>query len=527
MIKIQDFLFLFILMITTKELIQKEVEAEFIKLQTFISITAVSPLGDRTLIQQIVVALFANNEEISFHNKRHPYCIIHPRHLHVEVWMVKLVVDLKWEHWMKNLDIRAWTQVKLQDSSWMTAGSWLGSWIRADCQWKDTCVCACVYLIFKKQYFMGMAHPPAWCQTSIWLSILKTELFIILFIILFKHFAVDDLSPEVAILQTAVFVWHSIPLEVLPHCFIEFDIKGPIKLLQLLYDLLFDLYVSPALGLPEAAGLAAALGLLQAGEAFGSVKVEVLVSDYSFQSQKVLDAAHFTCRISDQPLPAHKVHLRQAKVLQPVLQVQDIHPDPNGIPRGVNEAQTSVLKGQLLKRRDVWLLGESLCVVGDCSCDGVAHHDNQLGLTGHAGDASWRLLGDKVAGSLLQSNLAVERSRHQSPWDRNKRLSQQEKSFSSFHMPFLLPGWVQGSKHESWIVAQIQQTTCIYSALCGSSVVNGNITKGGEEQPYWDTGCVSAKSISHFITEGSKQNINSTKRKTKCFLKEVLFSEHW
>ena len=77
---------------------------------------------------------------------------------------------------------------------------------------------------------------------------------------------------------------HSVPLEVLPHSFKEFDIKWPIKLLQLLYDLLFDLYVSPALGLAEAARLAAALRLLQTGEAFGSIKVEVLVRDYSLQS---------------------------------------------------------------------------------------------------------------------------------------------------------------------------------------------------------------------------------------------------
>lgn len=193
----------------------------------------------------------------------------------------------------------------------------------------------------------------------------------------------------------------SIPLEVVSHSFIEFDIKWPIKLLQLLYDLLVDLYMSPALGFAEAARLAAALRLLQTGETFGSIKIEVLVRDYSFQSQKVLNAAHFPCRVRDQPLPAHKVHLRRAKVLQPVLQVQNIHPDPNGVPGGVDETQASVLKGQLFKCRDVGLLGKSLCVVGDCSCDWVTHHDNELGLMGHAGDASGCLSGDKVAGSLL------------------------------------------------------------------------------------------------------------------------------
>lgn len=95
------------------------------------------------------------------------------------------------------------------------------------------------------------------------------------------------------------------------------------------------------------------------------------------------------------------MYLRESEVLQPVLQVQNIHPDPNGIPGSVNKTQTFVLKGQLLKGRDVGLLGKSLRVVGDCSCDGVTHHNNQLGLMGHAGDASGRLSGDKVAGSLL------------------------------------------------------------------------------------------------------------------------------
>lgn len=185
------------------------------------------------------------------------------------------------------------------------------------------------------------------------------------------------------------------------HSFIEFDIKWPIKLLQLLYDLPVDLYVSPALGFAEAARLAAALRLLQTGEAFGSIKVEVLVRDYSLQAQKVLDAAHFPRRIRDQPLAAHKVHLRQAEVLQPVLQVQNVHPDTNGVPGRVDEARAPVLKGQLFERGDVGLLRESLCVVGDCSCDWVTHHNNQLGLVGHAGDASGCLSGDKVAGSLL------------------------------------------------------------------------------------------------------------------------------
>jgi len=204
----------------------------------------------------------------------------------------------------------------------------------------------------------------------------------------------------------------SIPLEVLPHSFKELDIKRPIKLLQLLDDLPFDLYMSPALGFSEASRLPAALRLLQAREAFGSIEVEVLVRDDSLQSQKVLDASHLPGRVRDQPLAAHKVHLRQPEVLQPVLQVQDVHPDADGVPGRVHGAQAAVLEGQLFEGRDVGLLGERLRVVGDGSRHRVTHHHDQLGHAGHAGDASGRLSGDEVARRLLQCDLAVERSRH-------------------------------------------------------------------------------------------------------------------
>lgn len=95
--------------------------------------------------------------------------------------------------------------------------------------------------------------------------------------------------------------------------------------------------------------------------------------------------------------------------------MQDVHPDANGIPGGVDDTQTSVFKDQLFEGGDVGLLGKSLRVVRDGSRDGIAHHDDQLGLVGHAGDASGRLSGHEVAGSLLQCNLAVERPWHQRP----------------------------------------------------------------------------------------------------------------
>lgn len=52
---------------------------------------------------------------------------------------------------------------------------------------------------------------------------------------------------------------HSLPPEVLPHCFIEFDIIRSIKVPKLLDHLGVYLHVSPALGLAQAARQAAAL----------------------------------------------------------------------------------------------------------------------------------------------------------------------------------------------------------------------------------------------------------------------------
>lgn len=55
--------------------------------------------------------------------------------------------------------------------------------------------------------------------------------------------------------------------------------------------------VRPPFGLPEAVRLTAALRLLQAGEAFRFVEVEVLVCDYPLEAQEVLDSAQFTSRV--------------------------------------------------------------------------------------------------------------------------------------------------------------------------------------------------------------------------------------
>lgn len=91
--------------------------------------------------------------------------------------------------------------------------------------------------------------------------------------------------------------------------FIKLHIERPIKVTQLLDDLLVDLNMCPALGLAKAPRSAAALRLLQTGEAFRSVEIEVLVCDDAFKSQKILHAAQFTSRVSDEPFAAHKVDL--------------------------------------------------------------------------------------------------------------------------------------------------------------------------------------------------------------------------
>lgn len=76
----------------------------------------------------------------------------------------------------------------------------------------------------------------------------------------------------------------SVPPEVVPYHFVKLHVERPIKVLQLLNDLLVDLHMCPALGLAEAARLAATLWLLQAREAFCSVEVEVLVRDDALEA---------------------------------------------------------------------------------------------------------------------------------------------------------------------------------------------------------------------------------------------------
>lgn len=111
----------------------------------------------------------------------------------------------------------------------------------------------------------------------------------------------------------------SVPSEVVSYHFVKLHIERSIKVTQLLDDLLVDLHMCPALGLAKASRSAAALRLLQTGEAFRSVEIEVLVCDDAFQSQEVLHAAQLAGRVRDEPLTAYKVDLREPEVLHPVL----------------------------------------------------------------------------------------------------------------------------------------------------------------------------------------------------------------
>lgn len=78
---------------------------------------------------------------------------------------------------------------------------------------------------------------------------------------------------------------------------------------QSLHHLWVDGGVCPPFGLPQAVRFAAALRLLQAGEAFCFVEVEVLVCDDPLEAQEILDFAQFPSRVRDEPFPADQVDL--------------------------------------------------------------------------------------------------------------------------------------------------------------------------------------------------------------------------
>lgn len=89
----------------------------------------------------------------------------------------------------------------------------------------------------------------------------------------------------------------SLPSEVLACHLIEALVVRPVEVPQRLHHLWVDKSMRPPLCLPQAVRFTAALGLLQAGETFSFVEVEVLVCDNPLEAQKVLHFAQLSGRV--------------------------------------------------------------------------------------------------------------------------------------------------------------------------------------------------------------------------------------
>lgn len=196
---------------------------------------------------------------------------------------------------------------------------------------------------------------------------------------------------------------------------VELAVEGPVEVAQPPQDLAVNLGVGSALGLAQAVRAAAALGLLEAGEALGLVEVEVLVGDDALEAQEVLHAAQLAGRVAHQPLAAHEEQLAGGEVAQPALQVLGVQADLDGAPRPVHEARRPVPEGQALEAGDVGPLGQRLRVVRDGPGHRVPHHHQELGVLGHGRDARGRLARHEVAGRLLHGDLPLQGPRHQVP----------------------------------------------------------------------------------------------------------------
>ena len=196
---------------------------------------------------------------------------------------------------------------------------------------------------------------------------------------------------------------------------VELAVEGPVEIPQLPQHLRVDLGVGSALGLAQAVGAAAALRLLEAGEALGLVEVEELVRDDALEAQEVLHAAQLAGRVAHQALTAHEEHLTGGEVAQPALQMLRVQADLDGAPRAVHQARRAVPEGQALEAGDVGPLGERLRVVRHGPGHRVPHHHQELGVLGHGRDARGRLARHEVAGRLLHGDLAVQGPRHQVP----------------------------------------------------------------------------------------------------------------
>lgn len=111
----------------------------------------------------------------------------------------------------------------------------------------------------------------------------------------------------------------SLPSKVLAHHLIEALVMWLIEIPQSLHHLWVNEGMHPPFGLPQAVRFTAALRLLQAGEAFSFVEVEVLVRDDPLETQEVLDFAQLSGWVGYEPLPVDQMDLSPGEPGQPSL----------------------------------------------------------------------------------------------------------------------------------------------------------------------------------------------------------------
>lgn len=207
----------------------------------------------------------------------------------------------------------------------------------------------------------------------------------------------------------------SLPPKVHSSHLVEPQIVRVVEVPEVVNDLRFHVHMCPAFGFAQAVWLSAALCLLQTGEALSLVEVEMLVCDNTLQAQEVLHTAQLESRVTDEPLAADKVDLREWEISQPVLQVLGVQADVDRAPQTVHLTRWSVFKSQAFKAGDARCLGGDLSVVGDGAGHGVTHHHDQLHVSWHGMDASGRLGCHKVPWRFLHHNLAIQRFGHHAP----------------------------------------------------------------------------------------------------------------
>ncbi len=110
----------------------------------------------------------------------------------------------------------------------------------------------------------------------------------------------------------------------------------PVEIPQSLHHLWVNGGMCPPFRLPQAVRFTATLWLLQAGEAFRFVEVEVFVRNDPLETKKVLDFAQLSRWVGDELLPADQVDLRPGEPGQPALKVLGIQANPERAPQSID-----------------------------------------------------------------------------------------------------------------------------------------------------------------------------------------------